>query len=188
MLLYCVGQKGKTMNRILKTVGGICGIVLLDQITKGILLFLITGSAFVFGPAWSVVPVPYLMTRVTNFFNIVFTWNPGTAFSLFRALGDTAPIVMIILTGLIIAWLIYYLVSRARDYERVPLIFIIGGAFGNLVDRVRFGAVIDFLDLHIGGAHWPAFNVADVFITVGVMLYVLNWYLARRKCLNKYKG
>ena len=176
------------MSKTLKAVMGILGIIFLDQIAKGILLFLITGSAFVFGPAWSVVPVPYLMRHVTNFFNIVFTWNPGTAFSMFRGLGDSAPIVMILLTGLIIAWLAYYLFAHAKTYERVPLILIVGGAFGNLVDRIRFGAVIDFLDFHIGGAHWPAFNVADIFITVGVCLYVLNWYLARKKCLKNIKG
>ena len=175
------------MNRILKTVMGICGIVLLDQIAKGILLFLITGSAFVFGPAWTVVPVPYLMRHVTNFFNIVFTWNPGTAFSMFRGLGDSAPIIMILLTGLIIAWLAYYLFARARSYERAPMICILGGALGNLVDRIRFGAVIDFLDLHIGALHWPSFNVADIFITIGVLWYVLNWYLARRNCLKNIK-
>ncbi|MBO7509422.1 MAG: signal peptidase II [Alphaproteobacteria bacterium] len=176
------------MKRMLKTCAGILGIVALDQITKGILLFLITGSAFVWGPAWTVVQVPYLMTRVTNFFNIVFTWNPGTAFSMFRNLGDNAPLVMVIATGVIIALLLYYLWRRARNYERVPLIMIIGGAIGNLVDRIRFGAVIDFLDFHIGGAHWPAFNVADCFITVGVLLYILNWWMARRHCIKNLKG
>ena len=93
------------MRKILKTFAAIFGIVLLDQIAKGILLFLITGSAFAVGPAWSVVPVPYLMARVTNFFNVVFTWNPGTAFSLFRGLGDNIPLIMIIATGAIIGYI-----------------------------------------------------------------------------------
>ncbi|MBO4480545.1 MAG: signal peptidase II [Alphaproteobacteria bacterium] len=176
------------MRRILKTLVAIFGIVVLDQIAKGILLFLITGSAFVWGPAWSVIPVPYLMRHVTNFFNIVFTWNPGTAFSLFRSLGDNAPLVMIIATGIIIGLLLYYLITRAKSYERVPLIMIIGGAFGNFIDRLRFGAVIDFLDFHIGGIHWPSFNIADIFITVGVLIYILNWWLTRRRCLKNLKG
>ena len=176
------------MKRTLKIFAGIFGVILLDQIAKGILLFLITGSAFVFGPAWSVVPVPYLMAHVTNFFNLVFTWNPGTAFSMFRAIGDNAPLIMIIATGLIIALLLYYLLRRARSYEVAPLILIVGGALGNLIDRIRFGAVIDFLDFHIGGMHWPAFNVADMFITIGVAFYILNWWLARRKCLKNVRG
>lgn len=176
------------MKQALKIFAGIFGIVLLDQIAKGLLLFLITGSAFVYGPAWTVVPVPYLMARVTNFFNLVFTWNPGTAFSLFRNIGDNAPLVMIIATGVIIALLIYYMWRRAKSYERVPLVLIIGGALGNLIDRIRFGAVIDFLDFHIGAMHWPAFNIADAFITIGVVLYILNWWLACRRCLNNLKG
>ncbi len=176
------------MKKISRVFAGIVGIILIDQIAKCFLLFLITGSAFVAGPAWTVVPVPYLMARVTNFLNIVFTWNPGTAFSMFRGLGDSAPWVMIIATGIIIALLIYYLARGAKSYERAPLILIIGGALGNLVDRIRFGAVIDFLDFHIGGAHWPAFNIADSFITIGVCLYILNWWLARRKCLNNVRG
>lgn len=176
------------MKRTLKIFLGILGIVLLDQVTKGVLLYLITGSALVVGPAWSVIPVPYLMRHVTNFFNIVFTWNPGTAFSMFRALGDKTPIAMIIMTAAIIGLLLYYLVRRAKSYERVPLVMIIGGAIGNLVDRLRFGAVVDFLDFHIGGAHWPSFNVADIFITVGVVLYILNWWVARRRCIKNLKG
>ena len=64
---------------------------------------------------------------------------------------------------------------------------IAGGALGNLIDRIRFGAVVDFLDFHIGGWHWPAFNVADIFITVGIGLYLLSWYMARRKCLKATK-
>ncbi len=176
------------MKKISHVFAGIFGIILIDQIAKCFLLFLITGSAFVYGPAWTVVPVPYLMRHVTNFFNIVFTWNPGTAFSMFRGLGDNMPIVMVVATGIIIAILLYYLLRRAKSYERTPLIFIVGGALGNLIDRIRFGAVIDFLDFHIGGAHWPAFNIADSFITIGVCLYILNWWLARRKCLNNIKG
>ena len=176
------------MRKILKTLLAILGIVLVDQVAKGILLFLITGSAFVWGPAWSVIPVPYLMAHVTNFFNIVFTWNPGTAFSLFRSLGDNAPLLMVIATGVIICLLLYYMIARAKSYERTPLILIIGGALGNLVDRVRFGAVIDFLDFHIGGAHWPSFNIADSFITIGVLLYILNWWMERRRCLKNLKG
>ena len=172
------------MKKVFKYLLIILAIILLDQISKGVLINLITGRVPVSAPAWELVPVPYLMAHVTNFFNVVFTWNPGTSFSLFRALGESAPIVIIVITAFVIGFLAYYMSRRSASYERVPLAFIIGGALGNLIDRIRFGAVVDFLDFHIGGAHWPAFNVADIFICVGVGLYILNWLLAHR-CLKK---
>ena len=106
---------------------------------------------------------------------------------MLRAVGEAAPIIIIVVTGFIIGFIGYYLFKKARYYERLPLALIVGGALGNLVDRVRFGAVIDFLDFHIGGWHWPAFNVADICIVVGVGLFVLNWYIARRRCLENVK-
>ena len=165
----------------------ILAIILFDQLSKGTLVHLITGRVPVAAPAWELIPVPYLMAHVTNFFNVVFTWNPGTSFSLFRALGESAPFVIVFATAFVIGLILYYTFRRADTYERLPLAFIAGGALGNLIDRVRFGAVVDFLDFHIGGAHWPAFNVADVFICVGVGLYILNWLIARCRCINASK-
>lgn len=175
-------------NKILKYCAIILGIILLDQLTKDILLYLITGSVPAFGSAWAIVPVPYLMTQVGDFFNIVFTWNPGASFSMLRAVGEAAPLLIIVITGFIIGVIAYYLFVRAKSYERVPLALIVGGALGNLIDRVRFGAVIDFLDFHVGGWHWPAFNVADICIVIGVGLFILNWYLARRRCVEQVKS
>lgn len=174
-------------NKLFKYLGIILAIILADQITKGILLYFVTGTVALSGDAWTLVPYPYLMTQLGNFFNIVFTWNPGASFSMLRGLGEAAPMVIIIATGFIIGFIGYYLFARAARYERVPLALIVGGAMGNLIDRIRFGAVVDFLDFHVGGWHWPAFNVADICICVGVALYILNWYLARRRCMNKLK-
>ncbi len=173
------------MKNILKILAVVFGVVALDQITKGILLYLITGGIPMFGSAWQIVPMPYIMAHVTDFFNIVFTWNPGASFSLFRALGEGAPILIIIATGAIIGFIGYYTFRRSAGYERWSLALILGGAIGNLIDRIRFGAVVDFLDFHIGAIHWPAFNVADIFICVGVGLYILNWYMARRRATAK---
>ena len=167
------------MKKFIKYLLIILAIILLDQVTKGVLIHLITGRVPAFAPAWQLIPVPYLMAHVTDFFNVVFTWNPGTSFSLFRALGETAPLVIVVLTAFVIGFISYYTFWRANTYERLPLAFIIGGALGNLVDRIRYGAVVDFLDFHIGGAHWPAFNVADIFICVGVGLYILRWLRVR---------
>ena len=175
-------------NKIWKYIGIILAAIFADQLTKGILLYLITGSVPLFGAAWDVVGVPYLMAHVCNFFNIVFTWNPGASFSMLRAIGEAAPMLIIIGTGFIIGFITYYLFARAPDYERAPLALIVGGAVGNLIDRVRFGAVIDFLDFHIGGWHYPAFNVADMCIVVGVAWLMLNFILARRRCVNSVKS
>ena len=162
------------MKKILKYLGIILGVVLIDQITKSILLYLITGTVPLYGNHWSVVGYPYIMSHVTNWFNIVFTWNPGASFSMLRGLGEMAPLVIIGITGLIIGLLVGYMLRRAGTHEKWPLAFIIGGALGNLIDRIRFGAVIDFIDWHIGDWHWPAFNVADIFIVIGVGLYIIN--------------
>lgn len=173
------------MKNLYKMLAIIAAAVILDQITKGFLIYLITGGVPLSGPAWEIVPVPYLMARVTSFFNIVFTWNPGASFSLFRGLGEIAPLLIIIVTGAIIGFIGYYAFRRASFREQLPLALIFGGAVGNLIDRIRFGAVVDFLDFHIGSLHWPAFNVADICICLGVGLYILNWFIARRDAATK---
>lgn len=173
------------MKNMLKLLAVVAGVIVLDQISKGFLIYLITGGVPLSGAAWEIVPVPYLMAHVTSFFNIVFTWNPGASFSLFRGLGEVAPLLIIIATGAIIGFIGYYALRRASAAERLPLALILGGAIGNLIDRVRFGAVVDFLDFHIGTLHWPAFNVADICICVGVALYILNWFIARRGAATK---
>ncbi len=168
-------------KKILMLISIILGAVIIDQLTKAMLIYLITDSIPMFAPAWELIPYPYLMTRVCDVFNIVFTWNPGTSFSILR---EVPPFVLILLTGFIIGFIGYYTFKRAPSHERAPLALIIGGAIGNLIDRIRFGAVVDFLDFHIGPHHWPAFNVADICICVGVAWYLLRWYIARRKCLK----
>ena len=151
----------------------ILSVVILDQLTKGGLLYLLTGGAPLSGDAWSLVPYPYIIKQLTSFFNIVFTWNPGASFSLFRSLGEAAPLIIVILTGVIIGALGYWIFSKDHArHEKWAYSLIIGGALGNLIDRIRFGAVIDFLDFYAYGWHWPAFNVADICICVGVALII----------------
>lgn len=120
---------------------------------------------------------------LSELFNIHFVWNHGVSFSAFNFM---MPIVLSVVTAIIIAWLIYYLFKKSMVYERLPIAFIIGGAIGNLTDRIRFGAVVDFIQWHIGGLWtFPAiFNVGDVFITCGVILYLVNMIIARRKCIR----
>ena len=98
-------------------------------------------------------------------FNIQFVWNTGVSFSAFNGV---MPVIISCVTALIIAYLLYYLFAKSSVYERMPIAMIIGGAFGNLVDRIRFGAVADFIQWHLGGVWtFPAiFNIGDMFITV----------------------
>ncbi len=185
-VIFCdIVIRERQMKGIYKFIAIVSAAVILDQVTKGVLLYLVTGGVPLFGPAWSVVPQPWMIARVTDFFNIVFTWNPGTSFSLFRAMGEAAPFIIIIATGAIIGFIGYYAMRRAAANERTALALILGGALGNLIDRIRFGAVVDFLDFHLALLHWPAFNVADVCICLGVGLYILNWFIARRRCAGK---
>ena len=130
-ILKFVELKRAQMKKIFKYLLIILAIILLDQLTKGVLINLITGRVPAFAPAWQLIPVPYLMAHVTDFFNVVFTWNPGTSFSLFRALGEAAPLIIIVLTAFVIGAISYYLFFRAQPSERLPLAFIVGGAFGN---------------------------------------------------------
>jgi len=166
------------ISPVKKIIAGLFAIVFIDQLTKGILLSLVANGWHLSGDAFALVPNSYMMWRITSWFNVVFTWNPGTAFSLFPSASS---LVLIFLTGAIIGYLSYLLFARIKGgIERAAMTLIVGGAVGNLIDRIRFGAVVDFLDWHIGTLHWPAFNLADASICLGVGLYVLYFILQRK--------
>ena len=112
--------------------------------------------------------------RVTPFFNLVMVWNRGVSFGL---LSGDAPMRVLLLVALalgIIVWLGFWLWRTPYRFTAAALGLVIGGAFGNIVDRLRFGAVADFFDFHFAGWHWPAFNIADSSIVIGVALLVLD--------------
>ena len=108
---------------------------------------------------------------VTSFFNLVLVMNPGASFSFLADAGGWQRWFFVILALVISAWLVVLIRHHARErLMPAALALVLGGALGNVVDRIRFGAVVDFLDFHFAGWHWPAFNVADSAITVGVIL------------------
>lgn len=114
---------------------------------------------------------------VTSFFNIVHVRNPGAAFGLLANADESVRIPFFIATSLIAMGVITYMVVKAPKQQLwyvLGLGAILGGAIGNFIDRIRFGYVIDFLDVHAGGRHWPAFNVADIGITVGVAILLID--------------
>lgn len=117
------------------------------------------------------------ITVIPNFFQLVHVRNPGAAFGL--GANASSKLVPILLNAgaiaVFIVVVIYALRSAATDrLLQVGLHLIVGGAIGNLIDRFRFGYVIDFLDVYIGRHHWPAFNVADSAICIGIALLFLD--------------
>lgn len=118
-------------------------------------------------------PDPYHpVIEVTSFFNIVMVWNYGISFGMFAAHRAAAIFITISLIILII--LTIWLFRNHSQRVAWALGFVIGGAIGNVIDRLRFGAVADFLDFHIGTYHWPAFNIADSAIFIGVVLLCIG--------------
>jgi signal peptidase II len=117
---------------------------------------------------------PYRPIEVTPFFNLVLVWNRGVSFGLFAGAGDHGPWLLTLTTVGIGALLIVWLRRETRPVVQAALWLVLAGAAGNLIDRVRFGAVVDFLDFHALGYHWPAFNVADSAIVVGAGLILLD--------------
>jgi signal peptidase II len=119
---------------------------------------------------------------IHSMINLVFVLNPGAAFSF---LADAGGWQRWFFTGLtlIVVSVLLFLIRRAPQQTLFCLAasLIIGGALGNLVDRLMIGAVIDFIDIHVAGWHWPAFNLADSAITLGAVLFVLDEILRVRR-------
>ena len=119
---------------------------------------------------------------VTSFFNLVLVFNKGAAFSLFAsAPGWQAPILttFALVASLVVGWFIVR--SPDKTLFSLGLALILGGALGNVIDRLRFGQVVDFLDFHAFGWHWPAFNVADSAISIGAVILILEGFVGREK-------
>lgn len=115
---------------------------------------------------------------LTDFFNLVLVYNPGAAFSFLAAADGWQRWFFVILAVAISAWIAFAL-RQSKGFAAAGLALVLGGALGNVIDRLRFGAVVDFLDFHVAGWHWPAFNVADAAITFGIAL--LLWQEFKRK-------
>ena len=118
-------------------------------------------------------PLAYAERAVTPFFNIVMVWNKGVSFGLLNNGGDYGPIFLVVLSFVITAFFTVWLFRTQSHAQNFGIALVIAGAIGNVIDRLRFKAVIDFLDFHIAGYHWPAFNVADSCIVGGVILLII---------------
>ncbi len=119
--------------------------------------------------------------EVTGFFNLMLIYNRGVSFGLLDSEAALLPWVLSGLAVAIVIGLVVWLRHIEGRWPGVAVGLIVGGAVGNVVDRLRLGAVIDFLDLHWAGFHWPAFNLADSAITLGVVLLLVDGLFGRRK-------
>lgn len=150
----------------------VAGLVLaLDQATKALALSLLAE------------PV-----TVTPFFNLVLVWNRGVSFGMLGGLGPWGPSLLTGLALAVAAVLVVWLRRERRALTSLALGLVIGGAIGNAIDRIRFGAVVDFLDFHLSGYHWPAFNVSDSAIVIGAALLILDGLRAGRAETNQIRG
>ena len=151
--------------------GVAAAVIVLDQLSKALILAVLAGAGL--DQRIGVAPV----------FNLVLAFNRGVSFGLFNGPsggGRFEALVFSLVAGAIVVGLVWWLARAANLLLSVAIGLIVGGAVGNVLDRVRFGAVVDFLDFHVGSWHWPAFNLADSAICVGVAAMLLDGLLLRR--------
>lgn len=110
---------------------------------------------------------------ITPFIRIILVWNHGISFGLFPAGGWAQVYILSTLCAGLVLILLYWIQASPHPLQRLALGMILGGAVGNIIDRVRFGAVIDFIDVHFRTWHWYTFNIADCGIVVGGMAFLL---------------
>jgi signal peptidase II len=135
-------------------------IIILDQTSK-----LAISSHFVYGESLT----------ITSFFNLVLAHNTGAAFSFLSDAGGMQRWLFSLIAIVASVWIVWLLRKhQAEKLFALALALILGGALGNLIDRIAYGYVVDFLDFHWAGYHFAAFNVADAAITLGAMLLILD--------------
>src|SRR5258708_7452982 len=148
----------------------IVAVLILDQLSK----------------LWIIARFPTINAseRVTDFFDLVRVANRGVSFGLFNNDAAINAIIFSLLAAAIVVALVVWL-FRAPGYLLPAAIgLVIGGAIGNVADRLRLGSVVDFLDFHLGAWHWPAFNVADAAICIGVGLMLIDGLIGGREASN----
>jgi signal peptidase II len=143
-------------------------IVALDQATKALVM------------AW--IPLHHSIPVIEGLFNLTHVLNPGGAFGFLAGQGPLVrQSLFVVATLLAVGLILYYFHHTPPGYRALAAAFtlILGGAVGNLIDRLRFGEVVDFLDFYIGRYHWPAFNIADSAITVGIGIFIGHLFFNR---------
>ena len=116
----------------------------------------------------------------SKFLNIYLIWNEGIAFGLFSSNENNIYNILTLLIIFVIM-IIFYMITQSRGLQKYSLLMILGGALGNVFDRILYKSVPDFIDFHINEFHWFIFNVADIFITIGVICMILTELIASNK-------
>ena len=149
----------------------ILSIIALDQVTKLAIL------------RRDVVDI-YSEMEITSFLNLVLVQNKGISFGLFSRY-EVGWLISILTIGIVVV-LFIWMRKLERAILALPFSLIIGGAIGNLIDRLNRGFVVDFIDFHFFGWHWPAFNIADSAITVGVIFLLIASFSNNFKLFSKF--
>ena len=144
-------------------------VILLDQLSKWYITKLLA--------VHEAIPI------IDGFFNLVHIYNRGAAFGFLNRSDIEWQFWFFVGATVIATYAIYYLVRTSRYFLLlfIALGLILGGAFGNLIDRIKYRAVLDFLDFYVGNWHWPAFNVADMAICLGAILTIISMYILDKK-------
>ncbi|HEV2302725.1 MAG TPA: signal peptidase II [Stellaceae bacterium] len=119
--------------------------------------------------------------RISSFFDLVITCNRGMSFGLFNDGGGLNALVFSLVAAAIVLLLVFWLSRITSPFLAMAIGLIVGGAAGNVIDRLRFGAVVDFLYFHLGAWYWPAFNFADSAISVGVVAMLIDGLLLHKE-------
>ena len=146
------------------------------------LSFIITADQLTKFVVDQTMPLHHSIPVIDNLFSLTYIRNTGAAFGILAGSHEAFRLPVLIIFSLIAIGFILAMLKRLPSNETgliTALAFILGGAIGNLIDRIAYGEVIDFLDFYWSGYHWPAFNIADSFITVGVLIIV--YYLIQAK-------
>ena len=117
--------------------------------------------------------------EINQYLNFTPVWNKGISFGMFSNV-EGINFYMIILTLIIILILFLWFFKTVSLPQRIALTFIISGATGNLIDRFKYEEVVDFIDFHVNNIHWPAFNFADTYITIGAFIYLISIFDSKK--------
>lgn len=140
-------------------------VIILDQCTKYLII-----KSFALHQSFDL---------IEHYLTIVYIRNKGIAFGLLAGQGSETRVVLLVVASLLAIAFIVYLLSGLKGkqtYATVTLSLILGGALGNLIDRIRWGEVVDFIDVHWYHYHWPAFNCADSAISIGLVLLIIGMF------------
>ena len=146
----------------------------LDQATKVIILA-------IFRPE-GINTTPFFSPKIIDIFPFLqlrLAWNYGISFSLFDSGTDTMIIILICLQIIIVGVLLMWLRNAQTIWMKIGGGLIVGGALGNIIDRISYGAVVDFIDFYIKGYHFPTFNFADTCISIGVCLWLVDLFISK---------